>query len=385
MFLKYFEYQESTTNWNLEKFELNKINLIVGQNASGKTKALNAISDLANSISGRSLAQRVLSRRYVTEFEATNKKFLYELSIANELISKEVVEKESKILLNRDQSTVNTIWAEEVGKNIKFQISDDKLACVYKRDKIQHPFLEDLYLWGEALLHYKFGSSLGKDIDDSVNYIDLETISLKDTHKVAGILAKAFNANKDEFKKIIIKDINSLNYQVEDIETKEFKFDVRITSEGKTEEGLKYILLNVKEKNIEQPIIQWEISQGMFRALSLIIQLNYALQSGEPSCIIIDDIGEGLDYERSVALIKLIIEKAENSNVQLIMSTNDRFVMNNVPLKYWQVIHREGGNCKMLNYNNSKELFDEFEYTGLNNFDFFTSKFYLEKIEDLKD
>ncbi len=385
MFLKYFEYQESTTNWNLEKFELNKINLIVGQNASGKTKALNAISDLANSISGRSLAQRVLSRRYVAEFEATNKKFLYELSIANELISKEVVEKESKILLNRDQSTVNTIWAEEVGKNIKFQISDDKLACVYKRDKIQHPFLEDLYLWGEALLHYKFGSSLGKDIDDSVNYIDLETISLKDTHKVAGILAKAFNANKDEFKKIIIKDINSLNYQVEDIETKEFKFDVRITSEGKTEEGLKYILLNVKEKNIEHPIIQWEISQGMFRALSLIIQLNYALQSGEPSCIIIDDIGEGLDYERSVAIIKLIIEKAENSNVQLIMSTNDRFVMNNVPLKYWQVIHREGGNCKMLNYNNSKELFDEFEYTGLNNFDFFTSKFYLEKIEDLKD
>jgi hypothetical protein len=92
--------------------------------------------------------------------------------------------------------------------------------------------------------------------------------------------------------------------------------------------------------------------------------------------ILIDDIGEGLDFDRSSRLIKLLIEIAEkNDNIQLIMSTNDRFVMNNVPLEYWQVIQRNGGECKVFNYQNSKGKFDEFEYTGLNNFDFLRTDF----------
>jgi hypothetical protein len=51
-----------------------------------------------------------------------------------------------------------------------------------------------------------------------------------------------------------------------------------------------------------------------------------------PATILIDDIGEGLDFDRSSRLIKLLIEIAEkNENIRLIMSTNDRFVMNAVP------------------------------------------------------
>jgi len=57
------------------------------------------------------------------------------------------------------------------------------------------------------------------------------------------------------------------------------------------------------------------------------------------------------------------------------MSTNDRFVMNNVPLEYWQVIQRKGGECRIYNYQNSKDIFDEFTYTGLNNFDFLATDF----------
>lgn len=58
------------------------------------------------------------------------------------------------------------------------------------------------------------------------------------------------------------------------------------------------------------------------------------------------------------------------------MSTNDKFVMNNTELEYWQIIHREGGLVKMHNITNSAEIFDEFRYTGLNNFDFFSTEFF---------
>jgi hypothetical protein len=123
---------------------------------------------------------------------------------------------------------------------------------------------------------------------------------------------------------------------------------------------------------------QNSMSQGMFRAFSLIIQMNYSQLASIPSCIMIDDIGEGLDYDRSTALIKLIIEKANTSSIQLIMSTNDRFVMNNVPLEYWAVMERLSNTTKIHNYENSTKKFDDFELTGLSNFDFFASEFWQE-------
>jgi AAA15 family ATPase/GTPase len=125
-----------------------------------------------------------------------------------------------------------------------------------------------------------------------------------------------------------------------------------------------------------------DMSQGMARAFSLIVQLNYSLMAKIPSCILIDDIGEGLDYDRSRKLIELIIEKAEGSNIQVFMTTNDRFVMNSVPLKYWSVIHREGNKSVFYNYQNSKQTFDDFAFTGLNNFDFFATEFYRQGFEE---
>ena len=116
----------------------------------------------------------------------------------------------------------------------------------------------------------------------------------------------------------------------------------------------------------------------MFRVLSLIIQVNYSLLAKQPSCILIDDIGEGLDFERASAMVKLLISKAQTGLVQLIMTTNDRFIMNGVPLEYWSVIERTPGLAKLHNIHNSKEIFDDFKFTGLNNFDFFATQFYIE-------
>ena len=123
------------------------------------------------------------------------------------------------------------------------------------------------------------------------------------------------------------------------------------------------------------------MSQGMFRALSLLVQLNFSLLSKTPSCILIDDIGEGLDYDRSKSLIEIIIEKIKDSSVQVIMTTNDRFVMNKVPLEYWSVIQRVPRKSLFYNYQNSKATFEEFEYTGLSNFDFLSSEYYIEDFE----
>jgi len=137
---------------------------------------------------------------------------------------------------------------------------------------------------------------------------------------------------------------------------------------------LPFLGLYVRETNRAAHTEQLEMSQGMFRALSLLVNLNFATLELNPSCILIDDIGEGLDFERSCALIGLLRARAAN-RIQLIMTTNDRFVMNNVPLNAWTLLRRNGAQCEVRNYENSRETFDEFAFTGLNNFDFFSTDF----------
>jgi len=80
----------------------------------------------------------------------------------------------------------------------------------------------------------------------------------------------------------------------------------------------------------------------------------------------------------------LLSEKARAGKFQLVMSTNDRFIMNHVPLKDWTIVKRESGQSRIYNYENSKKHFDEFKFTGLNNFDFLAMDFLNEDI-DLDD
>ncbi len=117
------------------------------------------------------------------------------------------------------------------------------------------------------------------------------------------------------------------------------------------------------------------MSQGMFRTLSILAQVNYAMMKHTADCILIDDIGEGLDFERSSVLIELLRDKAKQSRFQLVMSTNDQFVMNQVPLEEWSVLQRHGSRVTVKNYENSKEAFEYFKFVGLSNFAFFEMDF----------
>ena len=52
--IQYSQYDGQPREWRLEDYTLGDINLIVGKNATGKTKVLNIISALANTLSGDS-------------------------------------------------------------------------------------------------------------------------------------------------------------------------------------------------------------------------------------------------------------------------------------------------------------------------------------------
>ncbi|KJU84450.1 hypothetical protein MBAV_003355 [Candidatus Magnetobacterium bavaricum] len=179
-------------------------------------------------------------------------------------------------------------------------------------------------------------------------------------------LLPALLINNDA-KEILIKDFNDINYPIDSVDIEQFKHPL---FKEKTVE------LSVKEKDLRCPVAYYTMSQGMFRALSLIVIIEDLLLRNNECTLVIDDIGEGLDFERSSKLIKLIFSKLKDSNIQFIATTNNRFLINAVDIRDLNILERDGHVVKSYNYSNSKEQFDEFEFTGLGSFDLFRYQMY---------
>lgn len=378
--LHYAQHEGTAKEWRTDGCTFGKINLIVGENASGKSRILNIVRGLANLVSGHTKLV-FSSGNYRVVFDNAGTQVNYMLKYENQEVLKERLLVGKKTLLDRGNGGKGTIFAQRLGKSgqeMDFQTPITELACVSKRDSLQHPFLEDLFRWGQSTLHFYFGSAMGK----GTYFIPREEDTpAKVDPKAPEVVTRMFQVGREqfgeEFTEAIKADMNSVGYDLESITIEPAEY-------LKVEPSIirhPYCLV-VKERDLPGKTDQMDMSQGMFRALSLIIQLAYSRLAVRPSCILVDDIGEGLDFERSSALIRLLLGKAQAAPAQLIMSTNDRFVMNAVPLKYWCIVRRVANTSKLYNYRNARELIEEFESIGLSNFDFFASQFYNKEQKD---
>lgn len=390
MKLDQFEYISNRGNpneWRIDGCQLGNINLIVGKNASGKSRIVRVIYLLSELLcDGGKLGNRPTRKDewHLLFDKDSEHQTEYFITIENGYITQEKLKIGEKIFLQRDKTGEGRIYAKELDKDIRFQTPTTELAVVKRRDTIQHPFLEDIYKWSSSLRFYEFGTQLGKNTIATLPPTT-ELLKAKTDTKDSDYVVEIFVLGKrehSEFTQRIIDDMNRIGYQIAKIETKVpsfFKSNISPPENLDEDSDNLPKFLYVQEDGLKSVTEQSEISQGMFRALSLFIQINYAILSDQPSCIIIDDIGEGLDFQRSSAIIKLLIEKAKTGLVQLIMTTNDENIMNGVPLEYWSVIERQPGVAKLHNYSNSPEQFEQFKHIGLNNFDFFASEFYLQE------
>lgn len=388
---KYIYNQGQPDEWKVEECEFSQINLIVGKNASGKSRIVKHIYILSQLLTESGTLKPDSKKNEWHLYFDTDKlesKTEYILKLDKGLVTEEKLIINNKILLERNQSGEGNIWANELNKHIRFQTPQAELAVVKRRgDTIQHPFLENIYQWSNSLRFYEFGSQLGKNIiariPPKIELLKNKT-DLKDYEYVVGIFAIGEKEFGNSFMEKIINDMKEIGYNISKIGTRVpslLNFDTSSANED-NEEHILPKFLYVQENDLKAVTEQSLMSQGMFRALSLFIQINYSLLESKPSCIVIDDIGEGLDYQRSSSIIKLLIEKAKTGLVQLIMTTNDEFIMNGVPLEYWSVIERKSGSAKLHNISNAKEKIELFKIIGLNNFDFFTSEFYLQEFTE---
>jgi energy-coupling factor transporter ATP-binding protein EcfA2 len=354
--------------------ELDQFNLIVGKNSTGKSRFLKSINGLTKLLTG-SRKQMWDSGSFDVELRLGESLFRYALEVSERAVKRESLTVDGEARFERGADGAGEILAEEVGKPIKFQVERNALVAQVKNDAIQHPFLNRLNKWAAGVRMFEFGTPLGRDhlmvapgvsgpgAVASSDALEEQTLAVKVVHE-------GLQRFGDEYKNRLLKDLGEFGFPCTDVGVAQLP-NVQANTPAPPLLGIFVVERGLNFKNF-----QLHISQGFFRALSLMANLNLLQMKGIEGTVLIDDIGEGLDYERASGVVKALMRLSRTSRLQLVMTSNDRFIMNAVPLECWTVLDRAKGRVRSFNVHNARARFEEFRYLGLSNFDFFASHSY---------
>ncbi|MFK7796473.1 MAG: ATP-binding protein [Aureispira sp.] len=353
MQLKTLSYRDS--NWSIENLQLNEVSLLVGKNATGKSRTIAAIARLRDLIEQEKFLEQ--STEWEISFINHNNKIIdYRFRTGNsgrEIVYEEMIY-DGEVVINRNKqkesksATIKNILTKQ---EEEIYPPSDKLIIHTNRDIKKFPYLEEIATWAEQSYALKFGKLHPKMSINGADYASFKAI--------AELPAMYEELNAADRKNVVDK-LNDLGYEVVLVELQYYA-------------GLPMLML--EEKGIVRTVSHLQISQGMYRALALLIYFQYLRSKQQTATFFIDDLCEGLDYDRATKLGKFLFKTALENNIQLIATSNDSFLMEVVDLKYWNVLVREGTKVTGINAQSYPKIFEDFKFTGLSNFDFFSSSY----------
>lgn len=365
---RFTEFKGEDRYWDLRECDFLDFNLIVGKNSTGKTRLINSVHALLRILAG-SQKEAFESGTFDAKMDLHGAEYHFRIEFnASKVISENLTVNGEKMLSRTSDGTGKIFYAQKQ-EFISFQVDQAALAIQQRADTLQHPFVSDLATWARGARVFFFGTSFANNLLALSNSLTPNAArKINDSDNLIHTYISGFERFGDKFDEAIRKDMKKLGYNLTDVGAGDV-----------AEMGLKHssastlIGIYAREQGIPVPLLSASMSQGMFRALGLVISMNIASFADDHTCVLVDDIGEGLDYDRSVALLDVVRQHSKKAKIQVIMTTNDRFIMNKVPLENWVVLRRKKSTVKAFTERNSPAEFNEFRYMGLSNFDFFTS------------
>ena len=340
MVLAEFTYVEGL-NWQISGLSLNNQNLIVGMNAVGKSRTLAAIGNVVRFIKGDIEFER--SSFYCSMKLVNGHHLHYAIDVHEGMVNSELLEKDGDILINRD-SGGSIMYGDSVNPPA------NKLIIQARRDTKKYIEIEEIIQWAEQTSIFIFSN-----ITTSPNSLSPYAISNEP------LLPAMYRKMSEIQQRELLKYMGELGYAIDRIE------------EYEKANGAE--MLRIFESGVKTPLSPFDLSNGMFRVFCVLLYMIYCSTLSDARCLMIDDMGEGLDYMRSTQLGKIVFSYCKSNNIQLIATSNDSFLMDDVDLRYWNILKREGGKVYSLNWTSNPELFEEFARTGLSNFDILSSNF----------
>lgn len=334
------------TEWNLSnQVQFGSQNLLVGKNAIGKSKTIQSIAQAASQMAGKIDFDEFKDTETSLCLEANGYHYSYQFCCKGKNIVSESLKVNDEPIIIRNE-TETSIKGENINP------PHDSLIIQTRRDVDNYPEIEKIVAWAENVRSFSFN-----ELDD--DYGDISPRSLGNRYSREGNrdLYSMLSSLSEEGRQRIVNSSNEIDFNLEKIS---------IWNE------IKIVL--VKERGIGDLLFQ-DLSKGLRRTLYVLTCLAYFSEQDEPGLLLIDDLCEGLDYDRSIKLGKMVYDYCRDHSIQLIASSNDSFLMDIVDIDDWNILTREGTSVKVMNKQSNPDLFERFKMTGLSNFDFFSSDF----------
>lgn len=345
MYLSRLTYRDN--DWEIGPIHLSQQSLVVGPNASGKSTLLRCIRRFVRVVLGLGKVDSMPDCEYIMEFSNSMGTVTYTLRIQGGKVVNELLDTNGTKRLTRDKRG-GYIGEESVN------VPDTTLVLSARRDIDKYPDIEMVHKWVEQMTSFIFSNVLS-----SISNASPFTTSQMD-------LCQMWEKLKQKQKDSVIARMRELHYGIDTIDLETNKLGEKT--------------LFIVEENVASPIVMGKMSNGMFRVLYLLVYLYY-ISSFSFGAVLIDDLGEGLDYFRSSELGRFSFSFSKKHNIQMIVTSNDNFLVDTVDLSAWVLLKRVGRVVSSVSEKTNPEDFARFRRMGLNNFDLIKTDFLMRYFE----
>jgi hypothetical protein len=348
---------KSESLW-IDQTKLDSINLVGGLSGVGKTRLLNTIYNLSQLIQKK---RELAEGSWEMDLSIDKKNYKYTLDLRKNLnsgkvfIDREILIENKKKLIERNGSIFKfankrlpKLSQEDIGIYLLREEPDiEKVFTEFKKIYIRR-FNPDYYYkdlkekivgFSKEILTLKREKFTLEYINNNFPDVNSQLYLLKQYH--SDIFFEIESDFKDIFpfvEKIDVKPINEIK-------------EMEVSSLPKT-----FILpiLLIKEKKVKEWIPVLRISSGMMRA---VIQLVDVYTMPENSIYLIDEIENSMGIRSLPVMIEILFKFSKK--IQFIFTTHHAYIFNNVDVKYWKVLTRDGSHIKVIDGTVLKEKYSK--------------------------
>jgi len=355
-----FAVKSKSESFWIEQTKLGSINLFGGLSGVGKTRLLNTIYNLSLIIQKN---KKLLLGSWKIDFSIDKKNYKYTLDLkkspnsGNVFINKEILIENEKKLIERngsifkfDNRPLPKLSQEDIGifllreePKIKNVFSEFKKIYIrrFNPDYYHKDLKEQIVGFSKEILTLKKEKFTLEYIHENNNFSDVNSqlYLLKQYHN--DVFLEIESDFKEIFPFVEKIDVRPIN-EVKEMEVSSLPIDTFIP------------ILLIKEKKVKEWIPVLRISSGMMRA---VIQLVDVYTMPKNSIYLIDEIENSMGIRSLPVMLDILFKFSKK--IQFIFTTHHAYIFNNVDVKYWKVLTRDGSHIKVIDGTVLKENFSK--------------------------
>ncbi|MFH1195147.1 MAG: AAA family ATPase [bacterium] len=333
---------ESGNGWTFNSVPLRKINLLVGDTGTGKTRFLYTIFNLGHSIVHKELTK---TGNWKVRFSINKKEFILYLEIISDANEAIVIEKELliEIVEGIDKTIISRNNSEYIYNGVELPKLPLTVTSIYLLKDEED--VKEIYLSFSKILRRMY-SIYSPQIGLEYGILSFDTFNkIKKEPILDRLFFAEYNLNVKLFllDKIFKKEFEEFKTHYLSI----FKFidDIKVIDNIGT--GIFEVpglmpAFQIKEKNVDTWIELRQLSSGMQKVLMILIDLIIFPQGG---IYLIDE------YENSLGIgaINFFPDFIMNveKDIQIIMTSHHPYIVNRIPIENWYLFHRIGSKVKI--------------------------------------